>query len=203
MTDEFGAEITEVPEEIRVAPQRRPQRPRRRDARRRLRAGRRARPAAGQPRLRARRLHQQHGHRARRPAAGRRAPRRPDGPGARPDRALPGDLPDHPPVGLHGDRRRRCRMTRPSSSSTRRARRRSCGSRATSPPASEADLDGGLRPAVAERRDGVVVLDFSKLEYMNSGGIGLLVTLLVRAQRGGGTRSSRPACPTTTARSSR
>ena len=31
-----------------------------------------------------------------------------------------------------------------------------------------------------------VVLDFSRLEYMNSGGIGLLVTLLVRAHRGGG-----------------
>ncbi len=30
-----------------------------------------------------------------------------------------------------------------------------------------------------------MVLDFSGLEYMNSGGIGLLVTLLVRAQRGG------------------
>ena len=29
----------------------------------------------------------------------------------------------------------------------------------------------------------VVVIDFSGLEYMNSGGIGLLVTLLVRAQR--------------------
>ncbi len=28
-----------------------------------------------------------------------------------------------------------------------------------------------------------IVLDFSGLEYMNSGGIGLLVTLLVRAQR--------------------
>jgi anti-sigma B factor antagonist len=28
-----------------------------------------------------------------------------------------------------------------------------------------------------------VVLDFSGLDYMNSGGIGLLVTLLVRAQR--------------------
>jgi anti-sigma B factor antagonist len=28
-----------------------------------------------------------------------------------------------------------------------------------------------------------VVLNFSKLEYMNSGGIGLLVTLLVRANR--------------------
>ena len=30
-----------------------------------------------------------------------------------------------------------------------------------------------------------IVLDFSQLEYMNSGGIGLLVTLLVRAQRAG------------------
>ena len=30
-----------------------------------------------------------------------------------------------------------------------------------------------------------VVLDFSDLEYMNSGGIGLLVTLLVRTQRAG------------------
>ena len=31
----------------------------------------------------------------------------------------------------------------------------------------------------------VIVLDFTKLEYMNSGGIGLLVMLLVRAQRQG------------------
>jgi anti-sigma B factor antagonist len=30
-----------------------------------------------------------------------------------------------------------------------------------------------------------VVLDFSDLDYMNSGGIGLLVTLLVRTQRAG------------------
>ena len=30
-----------------------------------------------------------------------------------------------------------------------------------------------------------IVLDFSELDYMNSGGIGLLVTLLVRAQRAG------------------
>ena len=30
-----------------------------------------------------------------------------------------------------------------------------------------------------------VVLDFGAMEYMNSGGIGLLVTLLVRAQRAG------------------
>ena len=31
-----------------------------------------------------------------------------------------------------------------------------------------------------------IVLSFAGLDYMNSGGIGLLVTLLVRAQRGGG-----------------
>jgi anti-sigma B factor antagonist len=30
---------------------------------------------------------------------------------------------------------------------------------------------------------GAIVLNFSTLDYMNSGGIGLLVTLLVRAQR--------------------
>ena len=30
-----------------------------------------------------------------------------------------------------------------------------------------------------------IILDFSRLEYMNSGGIGLLVTLLVRCQRAG------------------
>jgi len=31
----------------------------------------------------------------------------------------------------------------------------------------------------------VIVLDFSEMAYMNSGGIGLLVTLLVRVQRNG------------------
>jgi anti-sigma B factor antagonist len=30
-----------------------------------------------------------------------------------------------------------------------------------------------------------IVLDFADLDYMNSGGIGLLVTLLIRAQRAG------------------
>jgi anti-sigma B factor antagonist len=50
--------------------------------------------------------------------------------------------------------------------------------------ASESDLMAGYTRAAAEGA-GVVVLDFSGLEYMNSGGIGLLVTLLVRAQRGG------------------
>ena len=37
--------------------------------------------------------------------------------------------------------------------------------------------------AQAGEKTRVVVLDFSGLEYMNSGGIGLLVTLLVRANR--------------------
>lgn len=50
---------------------------------------------------------------------------------------------------------------------------------------SEGDLMSAYGVAVANGTT-VVVLDFSKLEYMNSGGIGLLVTLLVRAQRGGG-----------------
>jgi anti-anti-sigma factor len=48
--------------------------------------------------------------------------------------------------------------------------------------------EGELMAAYAAIADGgtkVVVLDFSRLAYMNSGGIGLLVTLLVRAQRGG------------------
>ena len=31
----------------------------------------------------------------------------------------------------------------------------------------------------------VIILDFGRLDYMNSGGIGLLVTLLVRTQRAG------------------
>jgi anti-sigma B factor antagonist len=50
--------------------------------------------------------------------------------------------------------------------------------------ASEGDLMAGYARA-AEAGAGVVILDFSSLEYMNSGGIGLLVTLLVRAQRAG------------------
>jgi anti-sigma B factor antagonist len=50
---------------------------------------------------------------------------------------------------------------------------------------SEADLMAAYGLATANGAS-AVILDFSKLEYMNSGGIGLLVTLLVRAQRGGG-----------------
>jgi anti-anti-sigma factor len=51
--------------------------------------------------------------------------------------------------------------------------------------ASEDDLMAAYGLAMANGAT-AVVLDFSRLEYMNSGGIGLLVTLLVRAQRAGG-----------------
>lgn len=52
------------------------------------------------------------------------------------------------------------------------------------------EITGGSEPqlmaAYAEAADArSIVLDFGNLEYMNSGGIGLLVTLLVRAQRAG------------------
>jgi anti-anti-sigma factor len=50
--------------------------------------------------------------------------------------------------------------------------------------ASEAELMAAYTRAVDDGAR-AVILDFSALEYMNSGGIGLLVTLLVRAQRGG------------------
>jgi len=48
--------------------------------------------------------------------------------------------------------------------------------------------EGDLTAAYAAAVDGgarTVILDFAGLAYMNSGGIGLLVTLLVRAQRAG------------------
>lgn len=45
----------------------------------------------------------------------------------------------------------------------------------------EALMDGYTRAAEGSPR--AILLDFSALEYMNSGGIGLLVTLLVRANR--------------------
>ena len=52
------------------------------------------------------------------------------------------------------------------------------------------EITGGSEPALMgayAQADGAksIVLDFSQLDYMNSGGIGLLVTLLVRAQRAG------------------
>lgn len=50
-------------------------------------------------------------------------------------------------------------------------------------PAAEADLMHAYGEATSEGASSIV-LDFSDLAYMNSGGIGLLVTLLVRAQRG-------------------
>jgi anti-sigma B factor antagonist len=50
--------------------------------------------------------------------------------------------------------------------------------------ASEPDLSAAYSTA-ADAGARTVILDFSGLEYMNSGGIGLLVTMLVRAQRGG------------------
>src|SRR5207248_9401108 len=45
--------------------------------------------------------------------------------------------------------------------------------------------EGPLMAAYSEagEKTRVVVLDFTGLDYMNSGGIGLLVTLLVRANR--------------------
>jgi anti-sigma B factor antagonist len=50
---------------------------------------------------------------------------------------------------------------------------------------SESVLMDGYAGAV-DAGASAVILDFTGMEYMNSGGIGLLVTLLVRAQRGGG-----------------
>jgi len=56
----------------------------------------------------------------------------------------------------------------------------------------EGDITSASEPALTDaytQADGsgarTIILDFSGLEYMNSGGIGLLVTLLVRAQRNG------------------
>jgi len=48
--------------------------------------------------------------------------------------------------------------------------------------ASEAALSAAHEQTVAAGATGVL-LDFSNLAYMNSGGIGMLVTLLVRTQR--------------------
>ena len=52
-----------------------------------------------------------------------------------------------------------------------------------------ASSEDALMDAYGRAGDGdtrAVLLDFSRLEYMNSGGIGLLVTLLVRANRAKG-----------------
>jgi anti-sigma B factor antagonist len=50
--------------------------------------------------------------------------------------------------------------------------------------ASESELMDAYRGAGGEEVRGIV-LDFSRLDYMNSSGIGMLVTLLVRARREG------------------
>ena len=66
--------------------------------------------------------------------------------------------------------------------------------RSSAPGASIIDITGDLTVASEDalmdayaRADGAraVVLNFERLEYMNSSGIGLLVTLLVRAHRQG------------------
>lgn len=47
-------------------------------------------------------------------------------------------------------------------------------------------VEEALMRAYAEASEGdgqIIILDFGQLEYMNSTGIGLLVTLLIRAQR--------------------
>ena len=66
--------------------------------------------------------------------------------------------------------------------SPRRLDRRSSGSTARSP-AAASRRSWPRTPQAGDARS--IVLDFSSLDYMNSGGIGLLVTLLVRTQRAG------------------
>ena len=109
--------------------------------------------------------------------------------------ALPRDLPGHQAVRLRADlddRRawgRGARMTRELTTvEVRRVaagrglldRDRGCRHVRLRGPAPRGRASA--RPATARR---VVVLDFGRLAYMNSGGIGLLVTLLVRARREG------------------
>jgi anti-sigma B factor antagonist len=66
------------------------------------------------------------------------------------------------------------------------------GLREAEPGTTIIDIHGDVTPAAEDALMGAygqinganaVVLNFSGLDYMNSGGIGLLVTLLVRAQR--------------------
>lgn len=68
--------------------------------------------------------------------------------------------------------------------------------RRATPAASIVDIQGDITAAcerelmdaynaATEGQARAVVLNFSRLDYMNSGGIGLLVTLLVRANRQG------------------
>ena len=90
---------------------------------------------------------------------------------------------NHAAVRLHGDRRGRSRMTSTSVALDRdgpTAILRITGdiTSASEPELMEAYIAAGVDTHV-------VILDFSRLDYMNSGGIGLLVTMLVRAQRHG------------------
>ena len=66
------------------------------------------------------------------------------------------------------------------------------GVRESVPGVAVIDINGDITPTVEEplmeayrecEHARMVVLNFERLEYLNSGGIGLLVTLLVRAQR--------------------
>src|SRR5262249_57240089 len=112
------------------------------------------------------------------------AARRPARARGRSQPPLPRDLPHHPALGLHGHRRRSPCMTATSIATDRVGATAILRIAGDITSASEAELAGAYGGAV----DGgatAVVLDFSGMEYMNSGGIGLLVTLLVRAQRGG------------------
>ena len=150
-------------------------------------AGRRL---AHRPRLRRRRLHQLHRHRPDRQAARGGAPRPSRRDRGRAVRSLPGDLSADPAVRLRDDRRRAVRAVRGGSVSM--------STTVDVVAAADAailrihgdvtgDSERALMDAYADASPGVgaIVLDFADLEYMNSGGIGLLVTLLVRAQRAG------------------
>ncbi len=145
--------------------------------------------------LRRRRVHQQHRDRPDRgparagPGAGNRDQ------GVRPVGPLPGDLRDHPPGRLHDHRRHRRRRRE------RRGRKRRCLRQLPASRSAQAgdgvqviEIKGDITAAsedvlmdaygrANEAGARSVVLDFTGLEYMNSGGIGLLVTMLVRAQR--------------------
>ncbi len=87
--------------------------------------------------------------------------------------------------GLHGDRGRRRCMTATVIELDQQGPAAILRIEGDVTSASEGDLMAAYGLAVANGET-AVVLDFARLEYMNSGGIGLLVTLLVRAQRAGG-----------------
>src|SRR5207247_7139009 len=141
---------------------------------------------------RRRRIHHQHGHRDHRRNA-REGPRgRPRREGVRSERPLPRNLRDHTAFGFHGDlpervERARAALRRMEMSNTTTA----LGVRRIGD-AGLMDIRGDVtaqsEPALAEAfadasTGGIraVVLNFTALDYMNSGGIGLPGTRLVRA----------------------